>query len=136
MFPSDSLILIADDLLTIRKGIKKACKDLGHSHFIEAFDGKDALTKLIQSDTFVSLIISDWDMPEMSGLDLLKKVKESPRLRTVPFLILPDEAHVFQSSNALELGANEVLVKPFTSDGLKARILNILKSQNMVDRAS
>ena len=136
MIPSDSLILIADDLLTIRKGIKKVCKDLGYSRFIEAFDGKDALIKLIQSDTSISLIITDWDMPEMSGFDLLKKVRENPRLRTVPFLILPDEAHAYQSSSALELGTVEVLIKPFTYDGLKSRILNIMSSQSMLDKAS
>lgn len=122
MFSPDTQILIVDDMLTMRKLVKKACKTLGFSNFIEAVDGQDAYQKLQEAPAPIQLIISDWNMPKCSGLDFLKRVRADGRYAELPFVLLTAEAEMHQVKAAVEAGVSNYVIKPFTPDGLKQKL--------------
>ncbi len=122
MFNSETQILIVDDMLTMRKLVKKACKTLGFNNFIEAVDGQDAYQKLQEAPIPVQLIISDWNMPNCSGLDFLKRVRADGRYKELPFVLLTAEAEMHQVKAAVEAGVSNYVIKPFTPDGLRQKL--------------
>lgn len=125
MFPPDTRILIADDMMTMRKLVKKALTELGFTKITEAENGAKALEKFREAVTAgapFQLIISDWNMPEMTGIDFLKKVRETQK--TLPFVLVTAESEKSQVIEALQAKVSGYIVKPFTAqqigDKLKA----------------
>lgn len=127
MFQPNSRILIVDDMMTMRKLVAKSLKELGFTDFIEAADGAKAWEALTSSDVPVSFIVSDWNMPNSTGLDLLKRVRAESRFKTIPFILLTAEAEAGQISEALQVGVSGYVVKPFTVDALKTQIESAYK---------
>ncbi len=121
MFDLKTKILIVDDMKTMRKLVMKSCKDIGFSDFIEAEDGQKGWSVLNENQS-VGLIISDWNMPNCSGLELLKRVRADQKWKTLPFVLLTAESEAAQVSEALKAGVSNYIVKPFSTDTLKAKL--------------
>jgi two-component system, chemotaxis family, chemotaxis protein CheY len=116
----DMPILIVDDFNTMRRIIKTCLKQLGMENITEAEDGQQALIKL-QSGDF-KLVISDWNMPNMLGIDLLKAVRADERLKAIPFLMVTAEAQKENILEAVKAGVSNYIIKPFTADGLQQKL--------------
>jgi len=113
-------ILIVDDFSTMRRIIKNLLRDLGFNNTEEADDGNTGLPKL-QSGNF-DFLVTDWNMPGMTGIDLLKAVRADEKLKTLPVLMVTAEAKKEQIVLAAQEGVNGYIVKPFTAQTLKEKI--------------
>ena len=122
MFDPKIRILVADDMMTMRKIVIKSLKDIGFTDFIEAADGAKAWEALTQSTVPVNLIVSDWNMPNSTGIDLLKRVRSDSRFQSTPFILVTAEAEAHQVKEALQIGVSGYVIKPFTPDSLKVQI--------------
>ena len=116
-------ILVVDDFATMRKIIKNILGQLGFKNIIEADDGTTAW-EILQKES-VDLIVSDWNMPKMSGLELLKKVRADERLKDTPFLMVTAEAQKENIIEAAKHGVSQYIVKPFTPETLKEKLQKI-----------
>ena len=114
MFAKDTRVLVVDDMMTMRKLVMKALKDLGFEDFTEAQNGAQAWDVFSKSPKPIQLIISDFNMPVASGLDFLKRVREDDKYDKVPFILLTAESEVSVVTEAISLGASGYIVKPFT----------------------
>jgi len=116
-------ILVVDDFSTMRRIVRNILKQLGFTNVEEAEDGDVALEKL-RNGSF-EFVITDWNMPNMTGLDLLKNIRADEVLRDIPVLIVTAEAEKENVVQAAQAGVNDYIVKPFTADVLKAKISRI-----------
>lgn len=119
-------ILIVDDFATMRKVIRNLLKQGGFENVVEAEDGLAAL-KILKSQQ-VDFIISDWNMPNMSGLELLKAVRGDDELKALPFLMVTAEALKDNVVAAVKAGVSNYIVKPFTAEVLNEKIEKIVKN--------
>jgi two-component system chemotaxis response regulator CheY len=122
MFDPKTKILIVDDMMTMRKLVGKVCKELGFSDLSEASDGAKAWEAISSASPPFGLVISDWNMPGTSGLDLLKRVRGDSRYGKLPFVMVTAEAEQHQIVEAIKAGVSNYLVKPFTADALKEKL--------------
>ena len=118
-------ILIVDDFSTMRRIIKNLLRDLGYNNTSEADDGQTALP-MLQSGSF-DFLVTDWNMPGMQGIDLLKAVRSDPKLMSLPVLMVTAEAKREQIVAAAQAGVNGYIVKPFTATTLKEKIDKIFE---------
>ena len=118
-------ILIVDDFSTMRRIIKHLLRDLGFTNTAEADDGNTALP-MLQSGNF-DFLVTDWNMPCMSGIDLLRAVRADDRLKHLPVLMVTAEAKRDQIIEAAQAGVNGYVVKPFTAQALKEKIEKIFE---------
>jgi two-component system, chemotaxis family, chemotaxis protein CheY len=116
--------LVVDDFSTMRRIVKNLLNDLGYANVVEADDGKTALP-LLQAGG-IDFLVTDWNMPGMPGLDLLKAVRADPKLAKMPVLMLTAEAKREQIIEAAQAGVNGYVIKPFTAITLKEKIDKIL----------
>jgi two-component system chemotaxis response regulator CheY len=119
--------LVVDDFSTMRRIIKNLLNDLGYANVTEADDGSTALP-LLKGGQF-DFLITDWNMPGMAGLELLKQVRADERLCKLPVLMLTAEAKREQIVEAAQAGVNGYVIKPFTAATLKEKIDKILSTQ-------
>eukprot|EP01026_Neomeris_dumetosa_P053718 TRINITY_DN4803_c1_g1_i1.p2 TRINITY_DN4803_c1_g1~~TRINITY_DN4803_c1_g1_i1.p2 ORF type:complete len:127 (-),score=10.94 TRINITY_DN4803_c1_g1_i1:23-403(-) len=124
-------ILIVDDFSTMRRIIKNLLRDLGFTNTHEADDGSTALPMLRSGD--FDFLVTDWNMPGMSGIDLLKEVRADGKLASLPVLMVTAEAKRDQIIEAAQAGVNGYVVKPFTAQVLKEKILNYYKKYYFVN---
>jgi two-component system chemotaxis response regulator CheY len=115
-------VLVVDDYQTMIRIIRNLLKQLGFNNVDEATDGKAALDKI--ADKQYGLIISDWNMEPMTGLDLLKEVRGKGN--KVPFIMITAESKTENVLAAREAGVNNYIVKPFNADTLKSKIASVL----------
>jgi two-component system chemotaxis response regulator CheY len=118
-------ILIVDDFSTMRRIIKNLLRDLGFTNTAEADDGKSALP-MLQTGNF-DFLVTDWNMPGMTGIDLLKAVRGDARLKGLPVLMVTAEAKRDQIIAAAQAGVNGYVVKPFTAAALQEKIEKIFE---------
>lgn len=118
-------ILIVDDFSTMRRIIKNLLRDLGFSNTSEADDGLTALP-MLQSGKY-DFLVTDWNMPGMQGIDLLKAVRSNPKLADLPVLMVTAESKKDQIIEAAQAGVNGYVVKPFTAQTLKEKINKIFE---------
>jgi len=118
-------ILIVDDFSTMRRIIKNLLRDLGFTNTSEADDGSTALP-MLQNGNF-DFLITDWNMPGMTGIDLLKAVRADDKLKNLPILMVTAEAKRDQIIEAAQAGVNGYVVKPFTAAVLKEKIEKIFE---------
>ncbi len=116
-------ILIVDDFSTMRRIIKNLLRDLGFSNTQEADDGQSALPMLKAGD--FDFLVTDWNMPGMSGIELLKAVRADDKLNGLPVLMVTAEAKRDQIVEAAQCGVNGYVIKPFTAQALKEKIEKI-----------
>ncbi|MCC6170953.1 MAG: chemotaxis response regulator CheY [Gammaproteobacteria bacterium] len=124
---ADIKFLVVDDFSTMRRIIKNLLHDLGYKNVSEADDGTTALP-MLKSGKF-DFLITDWNMPGMPGLDLLKQVRADATLAAMPVLMLTAEAKREQIVEAAQAGVNGYVIKPFTAATLKEKIDKILASR-------
>lgn len=123
----DMKFLVVDDFSTMRRIIKNLLHDLGYMNVTEADDGATALPVLQAGG--IDFLITDWNMPGMPGLDLLKAVRADAKLKAMPVLMLTAEAKREQIVEAAQAGVNGYVIKPFTAITLKEKIDKILESR-------
>jgi two-component system chemotaxis response regulator CheY len=116
-------ILIVDDFSTMRRIIKNLLRDLGFSNTHEADDGATGLPMLKNGD--FDFLITDWNMPGMTGIDLLKAIRSEEKLKSLPILMVTAESKRDQIVLAAEAGVNGYVVKPFTAQTLQEKIEKI-----------
>ncbi len=115
--------LIVDDSATMRRIVMNTLKKLGHDQFVEAENGEEALKKLREGG--VEFILTDWNMPVMSGLDLILSVRKTNP--DIPILMITTNAAKDDIIEAVRAGANNYIVKPFTPDTLEEKLNSILQ---------
>ena len=118
-------ILIVDDFSTMRRIIKNLLRDLGFTNTVEADDGITAIP--ILNSGSIDFLVTDWNMPGMTGIDLLRHVRADEKLRTLPVLMVTAEAKREQIIEAAQAGVNGYVVKPFTALALKEKIEKIFE---------
>ncbi len=118
-------ILVVDDFSTMRRIIKNLLKDLGFSNIQEADDGSTALPMLQQGD--FDFVVTDWNMPGMQGIDLLRAIRADDKLKHLPVLMVTAEAKKEQIVAAAQAYVNGYVVKPFTAATLKEKLDKIFE---------
>lgn len=116
-------ILVVDDFATMRRIVKNILAQLGYKNVVEADDGTTAQKVLSQEK--VDLIISDWNMPKMTGLELLKSVRGNPETANVPFIMVTAEAQQDNIILAVKAKVSQYIVKPFTAETLGEKISKV-----------
>jgi len=124
----DMKILIVDDFSTMRRITKNLLRELGFNNTEEADDGLTALP-MLQSGSY-DFLITDWNMPGMEGLELLKIVRKDPNLKTIPVLMVTAESKRELIMEAAKSGVNGYIVKPFTAATLQEKIEKIFARIN------
>jgi two-component system chemotaxis response regulator CheY len=118
-------ILIVDDFSTMRRIIKNLLNDLGYTNTAEAEDGNSALTALSQGS--FEFVVTDWNMPGMTGIELLKAIRADDRYKTLPVLMVTAEAKREQIIEAAQNGVNGYIIKPFTAQTLEEKLGKIFE---------
>lgn len=121
----DMKILVVDDFSTMRRIVKNLLRDLGFTNTVEADDGNTALPILKAGG--IDFLVTDWNMPGMTGIDLLKAVRADPKLANLPVLMVTAEAKREQIIMAAQEGVNGYVIKPFTAATLKEKIDKIFE---------
>ncbi len=122
---SNKRVLLVDDLANVRRVMKRILKQIGFTKVTEADDGSTALAELEKRE--VDLIISDWNMPKVSGLELLKAVRSDESMKDTPFLMVTVEAQKDNVLEAVQAGVTNYIVKPFTAEDIKEKLEQIFK---------
>ena len=117
-------ILVVDDYKTMLRIIRNLLKQLDFSNVDEATDGAEALRKLRDKD--YGLVISDWNMEPMTGLQLVREVRSDKKLKTLPFIMVTAESKTENVVAAKEAGVSNYIVKPFNAETLKQKIVSVL----------
>ena len=117
-------ILVVDDAQTMRRIVVNLLRQLGFTNMTEADDGTTAWDKLMSEH--VDLIISDWNMPKMTGIDLLKKVRESEKYKLTPFIMVTAEGKRENVIAAVQAGVSNYIVKPFNAATLKEKMTKVI----------
>ncbi|MCX7194089.1 MAG: chemotaxis response regulator CheY [Proteobacteria bacterium] len=120
--------LVVDDFSTMRRIVRNLLKELGFVNVQEAEDGVQALAKL-RADTF-DFVVSDWNMPNMTGIELLRAIRADARLKTLPVLMVTAEAKRENIIEAAQAGASGYVVKPFTAATLDEKLKKIFQNMN------
>jgi two-component system chemotaxis response regulator CheY len=128
MVTSMGTALVIDDSRAIRMILGRTLNRFGYE-VCSAANGREALDMIGQQDLALSVILVDWNMPEMNGLDFVKTIRADPRYSEVPLMMVTTETEIEQMYRALEAGANEYVMKPFTDEVIadKLRLLGVLQ---------
>ncbi len=118
-------ILVVDDMSTMRRIVKNILKHLGFNNLEEAENGQEALTKL-KADTY-GFVVSDWNMPVMMGIDMLRAIRADEKLKKIPVLMVTAEAQKENLMEAVQAGVSNYVVKPFTAETMQEKINKIFK---------
>ncbi|RMH36151.1 MAG: response regulator [Nitrospirae bacterium] len=123
MLDTSIKVLVVDDMSTMRRIVKNVLRQIGYENITEAENGQDALNKL-KGGGF-GLVVSDWNMPVMSGIELLRAVRADGELKSVPFLMVTAEAQKDNIIEAVQAGVSNYVVKPFTAEALQDKLQKI-----------
>jgi two-component system chemotaxis response regulator CheY len=118
-------VLVVDDMSTMRRIVKNILKQLGFSNLEEAENGQDALGKL-KADNY-GFVVSDWNMPIMMGIDMLRAIRADEKLKHIPVLMVTAEAQKENLMEAIQAGVSNYIVKPFTAETMQEKINKIFK---------
>jgi len=113
--------LVVDDSRAVRMILARTLKEIGYEVF-EAANGREALDVIETEKATLRLVLTDWNMPDINGLELLKRVRENPQLSSLAVVMVTTETELDQMAAALEAGANEYVMKPFTKDILMEKL--------------
>jgi len=125
MYPKETKFLVVDDFTTMRKIIRKVLTELGYTNIEESDDGKNAwplINQAHQNGAPFDFVISDWNMPGMLGIDLLKNCRNDDRFKSLPFMLVTAESEQKQILEAAKAGVSDYVVKPFNSVTLKQKL--------------
>ena len=133
MFAPTTRILVIDDMPSIRELVKNHLKAMGYKNILEAQDGEEGLKALIQQNSSgspVELVICDWNMPKMKGLDLLKQVRATAEWQNLPFVLLTSESEREQVTEAVLAGVSQYIVKPFAVKIFEEKLKTVWAKHN------
>lgn len=116
-------VLIVDDFATMRRILRNILKQIGFTNIIEADDGKSALKELKKEK--IDLVLCDWNMPEMPGIELLNKVRSDDELKDMPFVMVTAEAQKENIVEAVKAGVSNYVVKPFTAETISEKLKKV-----------
>jgi len=125
---SDINILVVDDMAAMRKILKTLLSQLGYKNVDEAEDGRQALEILRKNPDKYQLVITDWNMPNMTGIELVQEIRKDENLKHLPILMVTAEAKKENVLMAIKAGVNNYIVKPFTAETLKDKIEKIFSA--------
>lgn len=117
-------VLVIDDFASMRRIVKGVLKQIGFTKIIEAEDGNGALQMLKKEE--IGLILCDWNMPRMTGIELLKAAKGDESLKDIPFILVTAEGQKDNVVEAVQAGVSNYIMKPFTSKALEEKIKKVL----------
>jgi two-component system, chemotaxis family, chemotaxis protein CheY len=123
----DMKILVVDDFPTMRRIVKTLLRQNGYSNFLEAEDGEKAY-QMLKENPDIEIVVSDWNMPNMNGIELLKTVRADEQFRELPFLMVTAEAEKEDVNEAVKIGVSNYVVKPFTGQTLKVKLQKIFET--------
>ncbi len=126
MFSKDTKILLADDMPSIRDLVRSQLRNMGYNDIVECENGAEALKHLVakkQAGTPIGLVISDWNMPVMTGLEFLKTARGMPEFAKLPIVLLTSESEREQVTEAVLSGVSQYIVKPFTVKIFEEKLL-------------
>ena len=123
----DRKFLVVDDSVTMRRIVVNTLKTIGYNHYVEAEHGKDALEKL-STDQAINFVITDWNMPVMSGLELTKAIRNNDKIKSLPILMVTTRGVKEDIVQALQARVSNYVVKPFTPQILKDKIDLVLSN--------
>lgn len=121
-------ILIVDDFETVRLFLRNALNQIGIENIEEAGDGREALQSIrdfTKKGQPFDMVFCDWNMPEMTGIELLQEIRKSPEFKQLPFVMVTAESETSSVESALKAGTTDYITKPFTVDGLREKIESI-----------
>ncbi len=118
-------ILIVDDMVTMRRIVKNVLKQLGFSNIDEAENGQDGLQKLKAGK--YDFVVSDWNMPVMTGIEMLRAIRADQQLKAIPVLMVTAEAQQRNLVEAVQAGVSNYIVKPFTAETMQEKLAKIFK---------
>ena len=118
-------VLVVDDFATMRRIVKNILNQIGLKNIIEADDGSTAL-EVLKKDK-VDLIMSDWNMPKVTGLELLKAVRSDESMQDIPFLMVTAEGQKDSVIQTVQAGVSDYIIKPFTADTVKEKLERMFK---------
>ncbi|MEW6387513.1 MAG: response regulator [Thermodesulfobacteriota bacterium] len=118
-------VLVVDDFATMRKIVRNILKQIGFDNIVEAEDGNAAL-QILKNDS-IGLVVTDWNMPNCSGLELLQKIRGNPETAAMPVLMVTAEGLKDNVVEAVKAGVNNYVVKPFTAEVLQEKIEQVFK---------
>lgn len=133
MFPPETRILVIDDMPSIRDLVKNQLKAMGYKNIQEAADGEEGLKILVQGNANglpLQLVISDWNMPKMKGLELLKQVRGVAEWQNLPFVLLTSESEREQVTEAVLAGVSQYIVKPFAAKVFEEKLKTVWAKHN------
>jgi two-component system chemotaxis response regulator CheY len=119
-------VLIVDDYKSMLSILRKLLEQINFNNVEEAIDGSEALEKLKEDDAKYGLIISDWNMEPMNGIQLLRQVREEDALKLIPFIMISAESKSENVIAAKDAGVSSFIVKPFNAGTLKAKMVSVL----------
>ena len=125
MFLPNTKVLIVDDMMTMRKLVAKICREIGFVDLTDAADGALAWQAISSANPPYDLVISDWNMPNCTGLDLLKRCRGDARFAKLPFLMVTAEAEQHQILEAVKSGVSGYVIKPFSGDILRDKLASV-----------
>lgn len=125
MFAPQTNILIVDDMSAMRKIMIKLCKEIGFTNLTEAEDGNKAWELITTTKVPFGLIISDWNMPNCMGIDLLKRLRADARYRKTPFMMVTAESEQAQIVEAVKSGVDQYIVKPFSKETFTSKMESV-----------
>jgi len=120
-------VLVVDDMMSMRSIVKRALLEIGYTDIHDALNGEDALEKL-KTGGF-GLVVLDWNMPVMSGIEVLRTIRADPALQKMPVLMITAEAKMENIMEAVQAGVSDYLVKPFSGQGLQEKLEKIFQKQ-------
>lgn len=118
-------ILVVDDMATMRRIVKNILKQLGFANVEEAENGQEGLQKL--RDGAFGFVVSDWNMPVMTGIDMLRAIRADEKLKAIPVLMVTAEAQQANLVEAIQAGVSNYIVKPFTAETMQEKLQKIFK---------
>ncbi len=122
-------VLVVDDMSTMRRIVKNVLKQIGYKNLHEAEDGAAGLKKLKEGG--YGLVVSDWNMPIMMGIDMLRAIRADPDLKHIPVLMVTAEAQKENIIEAVQAGVSNYVVKPFTADALLEKLQKIFAKKTV-----
>ncbi len=133
MFPKETRILVVDDMSSIRDLVRSQLRGMGYNDVVECSNGADALSSLVsgtQSGRPIGLVISDWNMPIMTGLEFLRNVRSKPEFAALPVVLLTSEAEREQVTEAVLSGVSQYVVKPFSAKVFEDKLKGAWQKHN------
>lgn len=126
--PRELKILVVDDFPTMRKIVKGVLKQIGFNDIVEAEDGSQAL-EILRANSRIEFVVSDWNMPVMTGIELLKAVRSDPKIKHLPFLMVTAEAEKENIVEAVKAGVSNYIVKPFNATTMREKLEKIFANR-------